>query len=61
MFFPRVESMSNVPHYVPRARQGYRLGHGQLLDGIIRDGLWDARHDCHMVRARPRTAQGFRA
>lgn len=45
-----MESMSNVPHYMPRARQGYRLGHGQLTDGILRDGLWDARHDCHMVR-----------
>lgn len=47
-----MESMSNVPHYVPRGRQGYRLGHGQLLDGIVKDGLWDAHHDCHMVRRR---------
>ena len=45
-----MESMSNVPHYIPRARQGYRLGHGQVIDGIIRDGLWDPHHDCHMVR-----------
>ena len=45
-----MESMSNVPHYLPRARQGIRLGHGQVVDGIIRDGLWDARHDVHMAR-----------
>ena len=45
-----MESMSNVPHYLPRSRQGIRLGHGQLTDGIIRDGLWDARHDVHMAR-----------
>ena len=44
-----MESMSNVPHYLPRARQGIRLGHGQVVDGIIRDGLWDARHDVHMA------------
>ncbi len=47
-----MESMSNVPHYLPRARQGIRLGHGQVVDGIIRDGLWDARHDVHMARIR---------
>ena len=45
-----MESMSNVPHYLPSARQGIRLGHGQVVDGIIRDGLWDAHHDVHMAR-----------
>ncbi len=47
-----MESISNVPHYLPRARQGIRLGHGQVVDGIIRDGLWDVRHDVHMARIR---------
>ncbi|QQX82803.1 thiolase family protein [Cupriavidus necator] len=37
-----MESMSNAPHIVPRARQGYRLGHGQLLDHMYCDGLEDA-------------------
>jgi len=37
-----MESMTNAPHIVPRARQGYRLGHGALLDHMYRDGLEDA-------------------
>lgn len=36
-----MESMSNIPYYLPKARSGYRLGHGQLVDGVIFDGLWD--------------------
>lgn len=36
-----MESMSNVPYYLDRARSGYRYGHQQVIDGIIRDGLWD--------------------
>ncbi|MBI6545970.1 MAG: acetyl-CoA C-acyltransferase [Cyanobacteria bacterium NC_groundwater_1444_Ag_S-0.65um_54_12] len=43
-----MESMSNVPYYLTRARQGYRMGHGELLDGMIHDGLWCAFHDVHM-------------
>jgi acetyl-CoA C-acetyltransferase len=41
-------SMSNVPHYAPGMRAGTRLGHSQLLDGMLHDGLWDATHDIHM-------------
>ncbi|GAA5231678.1 acetyl-CoA C-acyltransferase [Verticiella sediminum] len=37
-----MESMTNAPHLVPRGRQGYRLGHGQFLDHMYRDGLEDA-------------------
>jgi acetyl-CoA C-acetyltransferase len=36
------ESMSNVPYYVPKARYGYKYGHGEFLDGLVRDGLEDA-------------------
>lgn len=36
-----MESMSRAPYLLPRARQGYRLGHGELLDAMIHDGLWD--------------------
>jgi acetyl-CoA C-acetyltransferase len=35
------ESMTNVPYYVPKARTGYGYGHGELLDGVARDGLID--------------------
>lgn len=46
-----MESMSNVPYYVPAYRNGARLGHGQVLDGIIKDGLWDVYNDYHMGSA----------
>lgn len=36
-----MESMSNVPYYLDKARSGYRYGHQQVIDGIIKDGLWD--------------------
>jgi len=44
-----MESMSNVPFYQSAsARTGNRLGHQQLFDGIIKDGLWDVYNDIHM-------------
>lgn len=43
-----MESMSNAPYLIPKARQGYRLGHGELLDSMIQDGLWCAFNDYHM-------------
>src|SRR4026209_2696493 len=43
-----MESMSNAPYLIPKAREGYRLGNGVLLDAMIRDGLWDAFNDYHM-------------
>ncbi|KFM28548.1 putative acetyl-CoA acetyltransferase, cytosolic 2 [Auxenochlorella protothecoides] len=43
-----MESMSNIPYYVPSARGGARLGHAQLVDGMVADGLWDPHHDIHM-------------
>lgn len=36
-----MESMSNIPYYLPQARSGYRLGNGTLVDGLMHDGLWD--------------------
>ncbi len=45
------ESMSNVPFYMDKVRTGYRLGHGQLTDGLIKDGLWDVYNDFHMGSA----------
>jgi acetyl-CoA C-acetyltransferase len=43
-----MESMSNCPYLLPKAREGMRLGHGELLDSMIWDGLWDAYADYHM-------------
>jgi acetyl-CoA C-acetyltransferase len=43
-----MESMTNAPYLLTRAREGYRLGHGQVLDSMITDGLWDAYEDFHM-------------
>ncbi len=43
-----MESMSNAPYYLPKARQGYRMGNGELVDGMIFDGLWDPYSDRHM-------------
>jgi acetyl-CoA C-acetyltransferase len=43
-----MESMTNVPYYLPTARAGARLGHTQALDGIVWDGLWDHYNDFHM-------------
>jgi acetyl-CoA C-acetyltransferase len=43
-----MESMSNAPYLIPKAREGYRLGNGELLDAMIHDGLWDAFENYHM-------------
>ena len=43
-----MENMSRAPYLMDGGRYGYRLGHGQLVDVIIRDGLWCAFTDCHM-------------
>ena len=43
-----MESMSNVPYYLDKGRQGYRMGNGTLIDGMIHDGLWDPYSNVHM-------------
>lgn len=43
-----MESMSNCPYLLPKARTGYRLGHGTLVDSMVNDGLWCAFEDFHM-------------
>jgi acetyl-CoA C-acetyltransferase len=43
-----MESMSRAPYLLMRAREGYRLGHGELIDAMIHDGLWDVYHQKHM-------------
>jgi acetyl-CoA C-acetyltransferase len=46
-----MESMSNAPYILDKARTGYRMGHGQLIDSMIKDGLWDVYNDFHMGNA----------
>jgi acetyl-CoA C-acetyltransferase len=43
-----MESMSNAPYLLDKARSGYRMGHGKLIDSMIHDGLWDPYGDKHM-------------
>jgi len=43
-----MESMSNIPYYLNGARNGYRMGNGELVDGMVHDGLWDVVNDYHM-------------
>ncbi len=43
-----MESMSNCPYLLPGARTGYRLGNAEIVDSMIRDGLWDAYENFHM-------------
>jgi acetyl-CoA C-acetyltransferase len=43
-----MESMSNAPYLLPKARDGYRLGDGTIVDSMIHDGLWDAFEKFHM-------------
>jgi len=42
------ESMSNAPYLLPKARKGYRMGNGELIDAMIHDGLWDVYNGVHM-------------
>jgi acetyl-CoA C-acetyltransferase len=43
-----MENMTRAPYLLDKARQGYRLGHAQLVDSLIKDGLWDVYNDFHM-------------
>lgn len=46
-----MENMSLAPYLLEKARNGYRLGHGQIIDSMIKDGLWDVYNDFHMGSA----------
>jgi len=52
-----MESMSNVPYYLEKARFGTKLGHGQMTDGLLKDGLWDVYNNFHMGSAAENTAR----
>jgi acetyl-CoA C-acetyltransferase len=46
-----MESMSNTPYILEKARTGYRMGNAQLVDSMIKDGLWDVYNNYHMGNA----------
>ncbi len=43
-----MENMTRAPYLLEKARQGYRLGHAELIDSLVRDGLWDVYNNFHM-------------
>jgi acetyl-CoA C-acetyltransferase len=43
-----MENMSRAPYFLEKAREGYRLGHGKILDSVVHDGLWDVYNNQHM-------------
>lgn len=53
-----MESMTNTPYYIPKAREGYKLGHAEIMDGILRDGLIDPYKGHHMGNAAEICADG---
>ncbi|MBI4288098.1 MAG: acetyl-CoA C-acetyltransferase [Chloroflexi bacterium] len=55
-----MENMYLAPYYLPRARDGYRMSDGKIIDGMIHDGLWDILGDLHMGRATENVAERYR-
>ncbi|MBT8378602.1 MAG: thiolase family protein [Ignavibacteria bacterium] len=54
------ESMSNSPYLLDKARNGYRLGHGQVYDSMVKDGLWDVYNNVHMGNCAEACAKDFK-
>jgi acetyl-CoA C-acetyltransferase len=54
-----MESMSNAPYLLPRVREGLRMGHAPVIDGMIADGLWCSFEQCHMGNAGDLVAREF--
>ncbi len=55
-----MESMSNCPYLLPGARNGYRIGNGELVDSMIHDGLWDVYENFHMGVAAELVAEKYK-
>lgn len=53
------ENMSRAPYVLDKARGGYRLGNGELIDTVIRDGLWDVYNQVHMGTCGDRCAEKY--
>jgi acetyl-CoA C-acetyltransferase len=54
-----MENMSLAPYLLPKARDGYRLGHQQVVDSLITDGLWDPYHNLHMGNCAEQCAEKY--
>jgi acetyl-CoA C-acetyltransferase len=54
-----MENMSRAPYLLEKARSGYRMGNGELVDSLIRDGLWDVYNNLHMGQCGDRCAQKY--
>ena len=52
-----MESMSNIPYYIPKARYGYKYGNGELVDGLMKDGLWEVYNNFAMGHCADNTAK----
>ncbi len=55
-----MESMSSAPYLLPRVREGLRMGHGQVIDSMIHDGLWCPFENWHMGNAGETVADVFK-
>ncbi len=53
------ESMSNAPYILDKARNGYRLGNGEIIDSMVKDGLWDVYNNIHMGNCAEACAKEF--
>lgn len=53
------ESMTNSPYVLPKARNGYRLGNGEIVDTVVYDGLWDKYNNIHMGSCAEKCAKDF--
>ena len=54
-----MENMSQIPYYLPKARYGYKFGSGQLVDGLVHDGLTDVYNSCLMGQCADETAAKY--
>lgn len=55
-----MENMSMIPYYMPKARYGYKYGHGQLIDGLLQDGLTDVYNQIPMGVCADKTAEKYK-
>ena len=55
-----MENMTRAPYLLEKARQGYRLGHAEIVDSLVKDGLWDVYNNFHMGDAGELCAAKYR-
>jgi len=54
-----MENMTLAPYLMPKAREGYRIGHQQVIDSLVSDGLWDPYNDIHMGNCAEKCAEKY--